>query len=157
MVRFEYTSQAKTVTDDLILFENTYGQFSCPKHFHETYQIEIIKQGIKRTYFNGFSHTFQRGAILIINPGEIHTGGNADSTALICKAFYPEPNAWEEILGYSYPGIQMLQDAAIPFHSAVLYDEGIVNDIEHLFELTHTNESELLLKEVYQRVMLRIL
>ncbi len=154
MAELDYTSKATIASNDLVFFENTYNNFSCPKHFHETFQVEIIEKGTKSCYCNGSNYNnIQKDTLVFINPGEIHTGGNTTNDKLVCRAFYPEPGAWLNIVGESFGNLQSAGLSSTRFKTPVANDNRIAGNIKTLFHLSQSDENNLLVKELYQQVM----
>ena len=142
----------------MILFENRYNNFSFPKHFHETYLIEIIESGTEKFYSNGSNYTNVKGdTLVLINPGGIHTGGGGsiNDDELVCKVFYPELEAWKKIIGESFSSSADL--SSFRFKPSVVDDKLIVNNIKALFSLSQHDQNSLLLKEIYHQVMFDLL
>jgi AraC-like DNA-binding protein len=153
-----YSSEAKSLSSDLVMFENSYFHFSCPKHFHETFQIEIIESGLKSIHCKGASfNEIHKGTLVVINPDEIHTGGPSGHTELVCKAFYPDATSFRKIMGESFEEKQKAGKASISFHHVLLEDEEICTALKHLFSLQASDENLLLIEELYHQVMVCLL
>jgi AraC-like DNA-binding protein len=152
-------SKVRTAFSELMLFENTYNEFSYPKHFHETYLIEIVEEGTENFYCNGTNYNnIKNGSLVLINPGEVHTGGGGsiiNRSKLVCSVIYPELNAWAKILGESYKASQNV--SSMRFKETVVQDEKIVNDIRRIYNIDACDDNILLLKELYQEVMFDLL
>lgn len=152
-----YISNATVVTSGLMLFENTYRNFSCPRHFHETYQFEIIKKGKKQCFCKGRNYNnIGRGSMIMVNPGEIHTGGTAGNGELVCIAFYPEADAWQTIIGESFEAPETAKKIS-NFKSTVASDNKIVDNVQSLYNLIETREVDFLAQELFQQIMVDLL
>ena len=65
--------------DNLQLLHATYSKHSFAKHYHEEYAIGIIESGSMTFYCAGKTYIASAGDVLAINPGEIHSGGIANT------------------------------------------------------------------------------
>jgi len=64
----------KPNTEEKITFFNGhFNSFEFDKHAHEEYTISLIHDGNMKGFLDGFSHHFQKSAILTINPDEVHS------------------------------------------------------------------------------------
>ena len=158
MTDSNFSAKATKISEDLILFENKYNNFSFPKHFHETFLIEIIERGTEKFYSNGSNYTNVKcDTLVLINPGGIHTGGGGsiNDAELVCKVFYPELDAWKKIIGESFSISNDL--SSLRFKPSVVHDNLIANNIKALFSLSQHDPNSLLLKEIYHQVMFDLL
>jgi AraC-like DNA-binding protein len=62
---------------------------SFPRHWHETYVIEVVEQGINEFWCEGKTYSAWPGSILVIQPGEVHTGYPATESHLTYRSLYP--------------------------------------------------------------------
>ena len=152
-------SRAIQAMPELVLFEHTYSEFTYPKHFHETYLIELVSEGSESFYCNGKTYEkVPHDSLILINPGEVHTGGGgsiASRSQLVCRVIYPELSAWDTIIGESFDRKQSLNP--LRFRETVVQDEAIVRYIKKIYSLSNQADSEILLKELYHEVMMELL
>lgn len=83
---------------DLELLHATYVRHTFAPHAHDGFAIGVIEQGAERFAYRHAAHTAPAGTVVVINPGEIHTG----EAAL--------PGGWRYRM--LYPAAAMLQAAA---------------------------------------------
>ncbi len=152
-----FTSAISKVSPDLLLFNNTYRGFSFPRHFHESYLIELIVSGTEQFYCNGVYYTnVQKDSIVLINPGDIHTGGdNSHRSEFKCKVFYPDPNAWQDIAGESFSRSRQL--TSLRFTRAVITDPLIVKTMKSMISAGAVKGNELLVNELYLQLMMNLM
>jgi AraC-like DNA-binding protein len=62
-----------------------------PRHWHETFVIEVVEQGIDEFLCEGATYRATAGSIVIINPGEVHTGSPLGNVPLSYRSMYPTP------------------------------------------------------------------
>ena len=74
---------------DLDLLTARYITHSFAPHFHEGYAIGVIEQGAETFRYRGQEEVAPAGHIVIVNPGEIHTGSAAGDNGWTYRMFYP--------------------------------------------------------------------
>ncbi|HWQ12765.1 MAG TPA: AraC family transcriptional regulator [Roseiflexaceae bacterium] len=74
---------------DLELLRATYVTHTFAPHAHDGYAIGVIEAGAERFDYRGVAHTAPAGAIVLINPGEIHTGQAASAGGWSYRMLYP--------------------------------------------------------------------
>ena len=72
------------------LLRATYITHSFTRHVHEGFAIGIIEGGAEAFYYRGAMHVASAGSIVLINPGEVHTGHAAGQTGWTYRMLYPE-------------------------------------------------------------------
>lgn len=77
------------VLGGLDLLRANYAGFSFPPHSHEQFMIAITEDGIGLPRFRGAEHRVRAGDILVLNPGEVHSGGPKAGYFWRYRAFYP--------------------------------------------------------------------
>jgi AraC-like DNA-binding protein len=60
-----------------------------PRHWHETFVIEVVAQGMNEFWCEGKIYSAGPGSILIISPGDVHTGYPAGQSHLTYRSLYP--------------------------------------------------------------------
>lgn len=59
---------------DLEVLRARYVTHSFSRHIHEGYAIGIIEAGTEEFFYRGATHQAHAGELVIIHPGEVHTG-----------------------------------------------------------------------------------
>jgi AraC-like DNA-binding protein len=72
------------------LLRATYITHTFSRHAHEGFAIGIIEQGAEAFYYRGAMHVAPAGSIVLINPGEVHTGHAAGQMGWTYRMLYPE-------------------------------------------------------------------
>lgn len=99
-----------------------------PRHFHDTYVIEVVEEGADEFQCAGRQCLAIKGEIVVINPGEIHTGKPADDRTLRYRSFYPSAEAMTEIS-------EEVSDGSLPwFTPTVIRDSGVSQDLIYAHE-----------------------
>ncbi len=74
---------------NLELIEACYTTYEFPRHWHDTYVIEVVEQGKDICECQGRTISARAGEIIVINPHEVHTGRPLGKRALKYRCFYP--------------------------------------------------------------------
>lgn len=97
-------------------------------HTHDTYAIGLIERGADRFDYRGQNEAAGAGAITIIHPGELHTGGPFNADGWHYRAFYPDVAYMQRILEQIEA-----KPSAIPFfREPVIYDAELFG---HLYRM----------------------
>jgi AraC-like DNA-binding protein len=91
-----------------------------PKHTHEEFAMGVVDGGVHVSEWGGVTHRTGPGAIVVNNPGDIHTGRAGDATGWSYRMLYPPAALLEDvatqIAGRSRPlpafGAPVIHDAA---------------------------------------------
>lgn len=75
---------------NLELLRATYITHAFSRHVHEGFAIGVIEKGAETFYYRGETHVAPAGSIVVINPGEVHTGQAVDETGWTYRMLYPE-------------------------------------------------------------------
>ncbi len=104
--------------NNLELLRATYITHAFAPHTHEGYAIGVIEGGAEQFRYRRSVHVAPRGSVVLINPGEMHTGEAATEHGWMYRMLYPD--------------ISLLQRAAsemagrqkdIPFFPAPVVDD----------------------------------
>ncbi len=74
---------------DMELLHARYITHRFPLHFHEEYVVGVIERGYYEFAFEGTRQQIHQGEVVLINPGEIHSGYALDDTGWQYRTFYP--------------------------------------------------------------------
>jgi len=86
---------------DLELLHGVFHRHVFSPHFHQTYVIEIVEQGLDVFSCNGVVHRAPAGSVIFFNPGEVHTGRSLGREPLAYRCLYPSPELMTELVGQS--------------------------------------------------------
>ncbi|MGH9856721.1 MAG: AraC family ligand binding domain-containing protein, partial [Acidobacteriota bacterium] len=107
-----------------------------PRHFHETYVIEVVEEGRNECWCGGHIYSAGPDDILVIHPGEIHTGYPAGSTSLAYRSFYPSKSL--------IAGIHHCYDHAMPrFRSNVIRDRRLAGMLRQAHILLEQGDNKI--------------
>ncbi|QIY79590.1 helix-turn-helix domain-containing protein [Chromobacterium violaceum] len=66
-----------------------YAERTFPPHFHEEFVVNTLTLGAQSYRHRGGLHRAGVGALVLINPGEVHTGETAHENGWAYRGFYP--------------------------------------------------------------------
>lgn len=121
---------------ELDLLRATYVTHTFAPHSHDGFAVGVIMDGAEQFRYRRSTHVAPKGSVILINPGEMHTGGAVESSGWVYRMFYPTAELLQEVAtslaGRSQP---------IPFfHEPVVYDPALAQTLSNLHA---TLESEL--------------
>jgi AraC-like DNA-binding protein len=117
-------------TGGLELLRARYITHSFTRHTHDTFAIGVVEVGGDRFAYRGADHVAPAGSIVLINPGEPHTGQAATAEGWAYRMLYPAPDllaaAAAELAGR--PDQRQLPSFAAP----VAYDPAVAQLLRDL-------------------------
>jgi AraC-like DNA-binding protein len=140
---------------DMSLLHATYITHTFAPHFHEGYAIGVIESGAEQYDYRRQHHLAPAGSIVLVNPGEIHTGCAADE------------NGWTYRM--TYPGIVLMRQIASEitgkqwdtplFRETVVSDTEVVANFREMHRAMEASEARLLrdilLRETFAMLITR--
>lgn len=85
------------IDENMTFFKGHFNRFEFDKHAHEEYTITLIHDGNMKGFLDGFSHHFQKSAILTINPDEIHACRTDDKEGYNYTSLYFNKSTLEKL------------------------------------------------------------
>lgn len=124
-------------------------------HFHEEYVVNALLAGAQAYRHRGGNHIAGVGALVLMNPGEVHTGECAHQQGWAYRGFYPSA----ALIGQLASEISG-QPAATPyFRDTVVLDPQLAAQLNQLHALLRdsrdTLQRESALYAVFSQVVLR--
>lgn len=95
MEKKEWTNIRHNPRLNVGLLHAYYIEHTYPRHSHDYYVICVIERGYQSFTHGGIKHLTQPGGIILINPGEMHTGEAADRAGFEMRSFYPTASHME--------------------------------------------------------------
>jgi len=109
------------------------------RHTHEGFAIGIIEQGAEQFYYRGATHVAPAGSIVLINPGEVHTGHAAGDDGWVYRMLYPEAGLLQQAASEAAG-----RDRGIPyFPEPVIKDAYLTQLIRNLHRTLEESDSHL--------------
>ncbi len=75
---------------NLELLRATFTTHAFSPHIHEGYAIGVIEKGTERFKYRKDTHVAPQGSVVVINPGEMHTGEALGEQGWSYRMLYPE-------------------------------------------------------------------
>lgn len=130
--------------DNLELLRATYISHTFSRHIHESYALGVIEAGVEGFRYEGEKHAAPPGSIVIIHPGEVHTGYAVTKSGWTYRMFYPEAHLLQQAASEIADCFQPLPY----FPDAVIQDKWLAAQLRHL-HLCLENSNLKLEKESY--------
>jgi AraC-like DNA-binding protein len=80
---------------DLGLLHAHYVTHAYPRHSHDYYVISLIERGRQTFTHKGTKYATTPGGVILINPGEVHTGETVDEKGFELRSLYPTIDTME--------------------------------------------------------------
>lgn len=74
---------------NLNFFQAFHSVHAYPRHSHDYYVVALVDRGIQSFSFAGNKHVTPVGGLILLNPGDVHTGEPVDEAGFGYCAFYP--------------------------------------------------------------------
>jgi AraC-like DNA-binding protein len=74
---------------DVELLHAYYVQHAYPRHSHDYYVVSVIRRGRQSFTHKGTKYTTPAGGLILINPGDVHTGEAVDRKGFELYSLYP--------------------------------------------------------------------
>jgi AraC-like DNA-binding protein len=137
----------------LELLHATHQTHVFPRHWNETFIVQLVEQGVNEFYCDGKIHTAPAGEIVLINAYEVHTGYATGPVPLIYRSLYLTPEFLTQIVGQMTEGRE-----TTPLLAAhVIHDPGLARLIRQIHRAAEREEASLHLQSVLLRALSRLL
>ena len=87
-------------------------------HVHDTFVIALIEEGCERFRCRRTEGVASAGSLIVIPPGEVHTGQSGGEWGWAYRALYPAPEKLGELMAELRDG-----DARVPAFDRVVFDD----------------------------------
>jgi AraC-like DNA-binding protein len=112
----EWTKSLHNPQLDVELLHAYYVQHAYPRHSHDYYVISLIERGRQSFTHRGTKLSTSSGGLILINPGEVHTGEAADTHGFELRALYPSVSLMETAV------FELTGRRSLPFFKEVRVD-----------------------------------
>ncbi len=85
----EWTRTAHHTRLDIGLLQAFYVGHTFPRHSHDYYVLCLVKRGLQSFTHRGTKHFTPPGGVILLNPGDVHTGEAADELGFEMECIYP--------------------------------------------------------------------
>jgi len=87
-------------------------------HVHDTFVIALIEEGCERFRCRGMEGAANAGSLIVIPPGEVHTGQSGGEWGWAYRALYPAPEKLGDLMAELRDG-----DARAPTFDRLVFDD----------------------------------
>lgn len=125
--------------NNLELLKATFITQNFPPHIHEGYVFGVIERGIEVFSYRHQMHVAPAGAIVVINPGEVHTGQAGRAGGWSYRTLYPNLELIERVMAEVIG-----QPGQLPyFPDPVIFDPYLADQLRKLHITLETSASTL--------------
>ncbi|RBH51955.1 AraC family transcriptional regulator, partial [Pseudomonas sp. MWU13-2860] len=125
-----------------------YAERTFPPHFHEQFVVNTLTLGAQSYRHRGGLHRAGVGALVLINPGEVHTGETADARGWTYRGFYPSADFLQRLAA----DISGDAHARPYFRDTVVLDAPLAVGMDQLHRLLRASQDRLLRESALQRM-----
>jgi AraC-like DNA-binding protein len=129
--------------DHMRFMRAKYVQHSFVPHAHDYFVLGIIEDGIQTFSLGRARYVTTPGKLILINPGEIHTGEAAIQEGFAYRALYPSVN----LLTSSMREFRTTSPQSPYFPSGTIDDQPLFRHIQHLHRYSEISAPEMALEE----------
>lgn len=116
--------------DSIEIKESMFSEFDLPDHFHDTYCIGLLSNGIKNCTIEKTPQLIHSNSASIINPYQIHSDKNIDAVPCLFRMIYLN----EDLLNYFAKKITGKSKENLVFSNDLITDPLVVSSIAAFFE-----------------------
>ena len=121
------------------LLSATYIKQKFSHHYHETYAIGVVEQGIEKVFIGGIETHVMPGEMILINPNVIHSGEAGDERGWKYRMFYPSVALLRQ-LAQEISGEDWHQPH---FPMSVVDDPIVARQLSHLHRVLEKSDNQL--------------
>ncbi|SFA72341.1 AraC-type DNA-binding protein [Flavobacterium swingsii] len=118
--------------DSLEVKESMFKEFNLPNHFHDTYCIGLLNNGIKKCTIENTPQLIHSNSVSIINPYQIHSDKNVDNEDCLFRMIYLN----KDVLNYFTKKITGKNNENIIFTNDLITDSLVNSSILSFFNET---------------------
>lgn len=124
---------------NLELLRATFITHTFAPHTHDGYAIGVVEKGAERFKYRKHLHVAPQGSVVVINPGEMHTGEAVSAEGWSYRMLYPDITLLQRAAS---DALDNTQD--IPyFPEPVIFDPMVARALTHLHAALATSPSDL--------------
>ena len=123
----------------------SFTQHCFPRHFHDHYVIELVLNGADNFYCAGKNHTAYTNQLVLINPGEVHTGSTIAGVPLQYFSFYPDKKALNDVSD----ALDLPLPSDFTFHKCRQDSSGVTEKLQALYHSFISGSDILQQEEIF--------
>jgi AraC-like DNA-binding protein len=137
----------------LTLLRASYVKYAFKRHTHDYFVIGMIEDGLQKFAYQHDTFVTPPTGLIIINPGEAHTGEAAIASGFRYRALYPDPEMMQHIASQIRE-----RPHDIPFFSQpVIHDAALFQEIYRLHVTLETAATALEQESRYLEALARLI
>ena len=98
---------------ELSFFQSFHAQHSYPRHSHDYYVVAVVDKGLQSFAFANSTYITPVNGLILLNPGEMHTGEPVGDAGFGFSAFYPTAEHLQAIMD-ELPGYSTVPSFSMP-------------------------------------------
>jgi AraC-like DNA-binding protein len=138
--KFNFWRNSRLFNIDFAAYTLTHHHFA--RHFHDHYVIELVTNGIDSFYCGGKNYTAENNQLVLINPGEVHTGNTVSDIPLQYYSLCPDKKALQQVAA----SLNITLPEDFNFQHSLLDQSSLTEKLKLLFG-SFTSEEGLLKQE----------
>lgn len=131
----------------------TLSHHSFPRHFHDYYVIEMVIKGADDFYCDGKNYRACDNQLVLINPGEVHTGSTVSDIPLQYFSLYPDRKTMQQVADV----LQVTIPADLNFHKTLQDASALTSKMQLLFNSFVNKADTLFQQEIFFDCMQELL
>ncbi|MBI2239193.1 MAG: AraC family transcriptional regulator [Magnetospirillum gryphiswaldense] len=124
----------------------------CPRHYHDTYAVGIVLQGVNRFAYRGMVHEAGPGSLCTVTVDEIHGGDVPTQDGLSYRCLYPQVEqvqaVQEDLHGHSI--------GELPLLPGTIHDQDAFALVARLFAAEQARASQLARQSLLTALLARV-
>lgn len=124
--------------DSIEIKESLFKEFLLPNHFHDTFCIGLLSNGIKKSVIEETSQLVHSNSVSIINPYQVHSDSNIDTDDCLYRMIYVN----KDVVNYFSKEITGKKHTNLLFTNDLITDSLVSSAVLNFFDDKH-NENLL--------------
>lgn len=124
---------------DVELLRATYVTHSFSRHTHDCYAIGVIDAGVEEFSYRGMIHRAGANQVVVVHPGEVHTGHAGVPSGWKYRMFYPEV----ALLQHATQELNQTMTSMPYFPNPVIADSELAEQMRRLHRVLEKGDSRL--------------
>ncbi len=124
---------------DVELLRATYVTHSFSRHTHDCYAIGVIDAGVEEFSYRGMIHRAGANQVVVVHPGEVHTGHAGVPSGWKYRMFYPEV----ALLQRATQELNQTMTSMPYFPNPVIADSELAEQMRRLHRVLEKGDSRL--------------
>ncbi|HJZ47230.1 MAG TPA: AraC family transcriptional regulator [Roseiflexaceae bacterium] len=120
MERRQWSSLRHDTDLQLDALHASFTTYAFARHWHDYYVIGLVEDGAQSFWCRRATYTTPRGGLIVLNPGESHTGQAADERGFGYRALYPTSAHMAQVMAEFGRSEQLPQFPAVRIDAADL-------------------------------------